>query len=124
MFTNAITVFLERNIPDRVGKMLAVGSPIDFPFIAHLNSFTDKLVYLKISNEQMTYPAKNYLIQNSSIQIVEGDLGFANFGNESFDLVFIYEVLYRTDNPERLIQNYLPLLKPGGSMVAIEANWK
>lgn len=122
-FTDAVRGFLSRILPTRTNRMLAVGSPEDFPFLSRLSFFANDLVYLRIHSNRPA-PAGGEPIRSQSIKIVDSGLEDPFSDTEGFDLIFLYEILYRVEDPASLVQRYLRLLKPNGCIVAVEANWK
>ncbi|HEV7147142.1 MAG TPA: class I SAM-dependent methyltransferase [Pedococcus sp.] len=59
----------------------------------------------------------------SAVEIAQADAGDPPFSSGTVDVVFARHVLWTLPDPERVLQRWAELLRPGGRMVLIEGRW-
>lgn len=66
--------------------------------------------------------ANNFLKQ-STIDWQQMDAQQLSFDREQFDVVLTRNLTWNLENPERAYQEWVRVLKPGGSLIVFDANW-
>ncbi|MGD6851764.1 MAG: class I SAM-dependent methyltransferase [Candidatus Bathyarchaeia archaeon] len=59
----------------------------------------------------------------ADIRFFEGDVENLEFENETFDCVTARHVLWTMAHPEKAVQEWTRVVKPGGKVVIIDGNW-
>jgi len=59
---------------------------------------------------------------NSSTNIICGDIIKCPINSKKFDIVFSFGLIEHFDNPEKVLENHVELLKPGGLLICIVPN--
>lgn len=60
--------------------------------------------------------------KSQGLKVFQGDIFSQQFGNESFDAIFSSHVIEHVDNPIKLMQESIRVLKLGGVFVAVTPN--
>ncbi|MDD1729615.1 MAG: methyltransferase domain-containing protein [Methanospirillum sp.] len=60
---------------------------------------------------------------HASIRLKRGDLEFIPFPENSFDAVVSRDVLCATVHPDRIVHEWMRVLRPGGRLILIDRNW-
>ena len=91
-----------------------------------LTSLLDEMGYL-VTGVDLSYPmiaaARHYTALNDVfIRFKRGDLEFLPFPDRSFDAVVCRDVLWTTIHPERVVSEWMRILRPGGQILSIDRN--
>jgi 2-polyprenyl-3-methyl-5-hydroxy-6-metoxy-1,4-benzoquinol methylase len=109
-------------------KVLEIGCGIG---TAAVNFCKNGAIYtgIELSNESLKITEKRLTVYNLSGELfninAENDLAF--LGEKSYDLIYSFGVIHHSPNPDKIVNNVLKLLKPGGIfklMLYAENSWK
>ena len=103
------------NITESVGgKILDVGSADGtFSKIILDKSKADELVGMEVLESSVNWAREHWKKQNK-MKFIVGDAHRLKFGNNSFDAVFILEVLEHVEDPVKVLSEVNRILKKGG----------
>ncbi len=116
---------ISRHLEDyKPGKVLDVGCGTGFSSL--LIAYSGHEVVAIDNNEAMIAEAEKTAEElgvADKITFLLKDAEVNEFSEESFDAVVSKHAFWLFDNPEKVYANWYEILKPGGCMVNIDANW-
>lgn len=101
----------------RTGSILDVGCATG-DFLSVMQTFNGWRVY----GIEPSHSALKYARQQVGLDVTEGVLNIAPFGDQSFDAITMWDVLEHVYNPKKVLQDVARLLKPEGVFVVNHPN--
>ncbi len=76
-----------------------------------------------LSSTMLKFARQNAEIRNLSIKYEQSDAESLPFEDNSFDVVVSRHVLWTTTDPEKVLMEWMRVLKPTGRIVYVDGNW-
>lgn len=114
--------FLREYAPCKSGKALDIGTgPGLFSILLSQLGWT--VTGIDCAENMLTVAAKNAAALGVDIQFEKMDIHELNFPDSSFDYLVCRNVTWILYNAEQAFKEWLRVLKPGGRLLYLDANW-
>jgi ubiquinone/menaquinone biosynthesis C-methylase UbiE len=109
-------------LPDETHTILDVGTGPGIIAIM-LAEMGYALTGIELSPEMLKFARHNAQKKNLSIRFEQSDADSLPFDDNSFDVIVSRHLLWTTLNPEKVLLEWMRVLKPHGKIVYVDGNW-